>query len=190
MKKILCKLVSPFVRLFKFVKSLCTIKGRLNRKAHIFNTIKLLLLVFASLCVCAFLVSAATALIPALALLVAMSENITGFVVIALFLPLFIYFIVLFVFSFVASIAVTWRRFHDMNLSGWWYLAFLVYGLVVDILLELPTISETLDIIIISAGLLNIVLIILVFTKRGTKGENRYGDDLVALVESEEETKA
>lgn len=59
----------------------------------------------------------------------------------------------------VASFGVTIRRFHDLNLSGWVYLPFLVLGLV---------------------PLLNFLVwiaFIVVMCLKGTTGPNKYGND-------------
>ena len=66
----------------------------------------------------------------------------------------------------VASFAVTIRRFHDLNLSGWVYLPFLVLGIV-------PLLNF----------LVWIVLIVLMCLK-GTAGPNKYGDDPTQPVET------
>jgi uncharacterized membrane protein YhaH (DUF805 family) len=66
----------------------------------------------------------------------------------------------------VASFAVTIRRFHDLNLSGWVYLPFLVLGLV---------------------PLLNFLVwiaLIVVMCLKGTSGPNKYGDDPTQPVEA------
>lgn len=59
----------------------------------------------------------------------------------------------------VASFAVTIRRFHDLNLSGWVYLPFFVLGMI-------PVVNF----------LVWIVLIVMMCLK-GTTGPNKYGDD-------------
>lgn len=62
----------------------------------------------------------------------------------------------------VASFAVTIRRFHDLNLSGWVYLPFAVLGMV-------PLLNF----------LVWIVLIVMMCLK-GTSGPNKYGEDPTA----------
>jgi uncharacterized membrane protein YhaH (DUF805 family) len=62
----------------------------------------------------------------------------------------------------VASFAVTIRRFHDLNLSGWVYLPFLILGVV-------PIVNF----------IVWIVLIVLMCLQ-GTRGPNKYGDDPTA----------
>jgi len=59
----------------------------------------------------------------------------------------------------VASFAVTIRRFHDLNLSGWVYLPFLILGAV-------PLL-----------GFLVWIALIVVMCLKGTSGPNKYGED-------------
>ncbi|MEM6827910.1 MAG: DUF805 domain-containing protein [Pseudomonadota bacterium] len=62
-------------------------------------------------------------------------------------------------FAFIPSIAVTVRRLHDRDMSGWWYLGFTVAGI-------LPLVG-------LIASLVFIVLLLL----PGTSGSNRFGPD-------------
>lgn len=50
------------------------------------------------------------------------------------------------------GLAVSVRRFHDIDRSGWWLLTFLI-------------------------PLLGIILMLIFFTKKGTTGDNRFGPD-------------
>jgi len=60
---------------------------------------------------------------------------------------------------FIPSIAVTVRRLHDRDMSGWWYLGFIVAGMIPFI------------------GLIaSIALLVLMFLP-GTPGANRFGPD-------------
>ncbi|MEM9501763.1 MAG: DUF805 domain-containing protein [Pseudomonadota bacterium] len=59
----------------------------------------------------------------------------------------------------IPSIAVTIRRFHDRDMSGWWYLGFIVASLI-------PLLG-------LIAG---IALIVIMFLP-GTSGSNRFGPD-------------
>lgn len=61
--------------------------------------------------------------------------------------------------SIIPSIALTIRRFHDRDMSGWWYLGFVVLGLI-------PIVSTI-------SGIANLVIMAL----PGTQGANRFGDD-------------
>jgi uncharacterized membrane protein YhaH (DUF805 family) len=74
---------------------------------------------------------------------------------ILLLIPMYVWVVL----TGVASFAVTIRRFHDLNLSGWVYLPFLVLGVV---------------------PLLNFVVwivLIVVMCLKGTTGPNKYGED-------------
>ncbi|SFF94627.1 Uncharacterized membrane protein YhaH, DUF805 family [Novosphingobium sp. CF614] len=59
----------------------------------------------------------------------------------------------------VPTIAVTVRRLHDRDMSGWWYLGFIVLGL-------LPLVG----------WLASIAFLVITFLP-GTAGPNRYGED-------------
>lgn len=72
-----------------------------------------------------------------------------------LMIPLYIWAVL----TGIASFAVTIRRFHDLNLSGWVYLPFLILGMI-------PIVNF----------LVWIVLIVMMCLQ-GTKGPNKYGDD-------------
>ena len=61
--------------------------------------------------------------------------------------------------TIVPGIAVTVRRLHDRDMSGWWYLGFIVASMI-------PLIN-------IIASIAFLVLMVL----PGTPGENRYGSD-------------
>ncbi len=61
--------------------------------------------------------------------------------------------------SLVPAIAVTVRRFHDRDMSGWWVLGFVVLGMI-------PLIGFI-------ASIAQLVLMAL----PGTKGPNRFGED-------------
>lgn len=56
-------------------------------------------------------------------------------------------------------IAVAVRRFHDVNLSGWWYLGGLLAGMIPYV------------------GILASIAMFVVTVLRGTDGENRFGPD-------------
>jgi len=68
-----------------------------------------------------------------------------------------LYFLVI----LIPGIALVVRRFHDLNQSGWLYLAFIVVGLI-------PLV-----------GLLASLAMIIWFCMRGTVGPNKYGEDPV-----------
>lgn len=74
---------------------------------------------------------------------------------IVLLVPMYVWAIL----TGVASFAVTIRRFHDLNLSGWVYLPFLILGAV-------PLL-----------GFLVWIALIVVMCLKGTSGPNKYGED-------------
>lgn len=79
-----------------------------------------------------------------------------GFVtMIVLLVPMYIWAIL----TAVASFAVTIRRFHDLNLSGWVYLPFVILSAV-------PLL-----------GFLVWIALIVVMCLKGTSGPNKYGED-------------
>ena len=59
----------------------------------------------------------------------------------------------------IPAIAVAVRRFHDHNISGWWYLGLLVLGFIPYL------------------GLLANLGLLWVLVRGGTWGPNRYGPD-------------
>jgi len=59
----------------------------------------------------------------------------------------------------VPSIAVSVRRLHDRDMSGWWYLGFVVGGLIPYI------------------GLLVSLAFLVIMLLPGTRGPNRFGED-------------
>ena len=63
--------------------------------------------------------------------------------------------------SFIPNMAVTVRRFHDHNISGWWYLGLAVVGLIPYI------------------GVLASLATLWVLVRGGTWGPNNYGPDSV-----------
>ena len=71
----------------------------------------------------------------------------------------FIPFILWIIANIVPGIAVSVRRWHDLDQSGWFYLLFAVLGAI-------PFIGAI-------AGLVNLVW----FFMQGTVGENKYGQD-------------
>ena len=59
----------------------------------------------------------------------------------------------------IPGIAVTVRRFHDRDMSGWWYLGFVIAGMIPKI-----------------GGLFSLAVLVLMALP-GTPGPNRYGAD-------------
>lgn len=61
--------------------------------------------------------------------------------------------------AFVPALSVTVRRFHDHDLSGWWYLGFFVVGFIPYV------------------GIASSLLLLWIFIRAGTPGPNRFGPD-------------
>ncbi|MBE5074144.1 DUF805 domain-containing protein [Erythrobacteraceae bacterium E2-1 Yellow Sea] len=59
----------------------------------------------------------------------------------------------------IPSIAVTVRRLHDRDMSGWWYLAFIVGGMIPYI------------------GFIASIALLVLMVLPGTPGPNRFGED-------------
>lgn len=64
-----------------------------------------------------------------------------------------------FLAMFIPMISATVRRFHDRNLSGWWYLGLIIVGFV-------PVLGY-------AASIASIVITVL----KGTEGDNKFGPD-------------
>lgn len=69
--------------------------------------------------------------------------------------------------SLIPMIAVQVRRLHDLGVSGWWYLAYVVVGGAVG---QVPNVGESLN------SLLSLGWIVWMCMP-GTVGPNRFGDD-------------
>lgn len=74
-------------------------------------------------------------------------------------IALIILMVIAFLGLFLPQTAVVVRRFHDRNLSGWWYLALIIGGMI-------PYVK-------LFTGILTIVILAL----PGTKGPNKFGAD-------------
>ena len=75
-----------------------------------------------------------------------------GYVVIALL-------VVFYLAILIPSIAVAVRRLHDRNMSGWWYLGFIVLSAIPFV------------------GVIASIAMLLIFCLKGTDGDNRFGPD-------------
>lgn len=62
-------------------------------------------------------------------------------------------------FAFIPSIAVTVRRLHDRNMSGWWYLGFILLSLIPFV------------------GFIAWIVFLVIMCLDGTPGTNRFGPD-------------
>jgi uncharacterized membrane protein YhaH (DUF805 family) len=79
----------------------------------------------------------------------------------------FVVFGLFFLASLIPMLAVQVRRLHDLGVSGWWYLAYVVAG---SVLPQIPNVGDSFN------GLIGIGWIVWMFFP-GTKGPNSYGDD-------------
>jgi uncharacterized membrane protein YhaH (DUF805 family) len=57
------------------------------------------------------------------------------------------------------ALAVQIRRFHDRNISGWWYLALIILGMVPHV------------------GFIASIAILVISVMKGTEGPNKFGPD-------------
>lgn len=77
--------------------------------------------------------------------------------------------------TFIPTIAVTIRRLHDVNRSGWWQIAPISLILLTGIMaaIEAAILATAAGV----AALICVILLIVWLIKRGTIGENRFGPD-------------
>ena len=90
---------------------------------------------------------------------------------------------------FIPGLAVSWRRLHDINRSGWWlgggYLAIIIGGIVAGIFavsigqnVNIPDALAAILLIVFLLGILAWGITLLVFFCTDTKaGDNRFGED-------------
>jgi len=75
-----------------------------------------------------------------------------GYVIIAIL-------VVFYLGVLIPSIAVAVRRLHDRNMSGWWYLGFIVLSAIPFV------------------GIVASIAMLVIFCLKGTDGDNRFGPD-------------
>ncbi|MEJ6390500.1 DUF805 domain-containing protein [Gymnodinialimonas ulvae] len=79
------------------------------------------------------------------------------------------------------SLAVSWRRLHDTDRSGWWIGGYLIATLVVALFLGATLAGGVVETTFVFFGLMGIVaigyiiLLLVYFCQRGTPGPNRFG---------------
>lgn len=90
-------------------------------------------------------------------------------------------------YTLIPSIAITVRRLHDTNRSGWWYLLAIVFIFAMVIFAALQFNSSNYIFLILAflcfAGFLAFVVFLFL---PGTKGENDYGPDPKAVADAPE----
>ena len=73
--------------------------------------------------------------------------------------PLGIVLAIWFLANIIPSIAVSVRRLHDRDMSGWWYLGFIVLSAIPFV------------------GIVASIAMLVIFCLKGTDGDNRFGPD-------------
>ena len=97
--------------------------------------------------------------------------------------------IILFVFMIariILDLAVTVRRIHDLNKSGWWLLLIFPPGIIGIILFAISDWLELLSVVLIVIS--SVLVIIFTFWLGffpGTKGENRFGSDPLQSIDAQ-----
>ncbi len=97
--------------------------------------------------------------------------------------------IILFVFMIariILDLAVTVRRIHDLNKSGWWLLLIFPPGIIGIILFAISDWLELLSVVLI--GISSVLAIIFTFWLgffSGTRGENRFGADPLQSIDAQ-----
>lgn len=146
-------MILPYRRYFDF-------SGRSRRKEYWFFALFTTLVMMAvGLGMAATIVSSLQGF--TLASAAALTNAGAAFWVFLTFLGLF------FLASIIPGVAVQVRRLHDLGVSGWWYLVFIVAGGALD---QVPNVGPSLN------SLISLGWIVWMFMP-GTKGANRYGED-------------
>ena len=79
------------------------------------------------------------------------------------------------ILCFIGQVTLTIRRLHDLNLSGWFYLLFIIPDTLTAALYNEA--SSLMKMISIVLTLIPVIFFLLLMFKRGTDGENKYGAD-------------
>ncbi len=89
-------------------------------------------------------------------------------------------------FIIIPSIAITVRRLHDTNRSGWWYLLSLAAAclLCASILLFVTNNDGPTAIVSLLLGIVGYITFFVFLVLPGTKGENDYGPDPKAIADA------
>ena len=79
------------------------------------------------------------------------------------------------ILCFIGEVTLTIRRLHDLNLSGWFYLLFIIPDTLTAALYnEANSLMKMISIVL---TLIPVIFFLLLMFKRGTAGENKYGKD-------------
>ena len=131
-----------------FVDSFFRTKGRLNRKGYMLRLVILLVLIF----FCQIVMS--------------QLANAQGNLRYAVFFFLIAQFILV-----IGNLFIAVRRFHDLNLSGYW-------AIIIGVLSATGVISPSIEVL---TGLTQLGITIFLISIKGSKGENKYGTDPLEL---------
>ena len=131
-----------------FVDSFFRTKGRLNRKGYMLRLVILLVLIF----FCQIVMS--------------QLANAQGNLRYAVFFFLIAQFILV-----IDNLFIAVRRFHDLNLSGYW-------AIIIGVLSVTGVISPSIEVL---TGLTQLGITIFLISIKGSKGENKYGTDPLEL---------
>lgn len=97
--------------------------------------------------------------------------------------------IILFVFMIariILDLAVTVRRIHDLNKSGWWLLLIFPPGIIGLVLFAISDWLELLSVVlVVISSVLVIIFAVWLGFFPGTKGENRFGPDPLQAIDAQ-----
>ena len=148
--KILYAIHDIFISFFYTCKNIMDIKGRANRRQYVYY------------------------------LIVQIIFNISLYPIHTLYLsktPYFILYFILVVQAIFAlvSLSLNIRRLHDINISGWWYLFYIIITSLIYFYFVGKDDGFSIRTKVIAYGTFVFMELFLTFTK-GTEGENRYGE--------------
>ena len=83
---------------------------------------------------------------------------------------------------FVPYISLTIRRFHDINLSGWWYLFYCVLPLAIILIAFVSSLY------LMFLLLIMFIYFVYLMAKKGTEGPNEFGNDPLSDVSPKEDS--
>ena len=143
--------------MIKFLKKIFTTQGRLNRLPYNMYSFALLAISFVTIFLMSMLQGVASTIEPISALVFALLAFVVG------------------IMAFIGQVTLTIRRLHDLNLSGWYYLLYIILSTLPAVIYNEE--SLTMMLIALAITLISLILPLFVIFKRGTVGENKYGSD-------------